>query len=62
MAPGVNPPYSASNWAQLEISRGFWPSGSLGSSFGPLAVKPTKAAMAVAPAVSVAELEGTSST
>ena len=62
MAPGAKPPYSCSNWVQLVTRRGLRPSGSLGSSFGALAVNPTNAATAVAPAASVAELDGTSST
>ena len=41
---------------------GLTPSGSLGSSVGAFAVNPTNAATAVAPADSVAELDGTSST
>ena len=62
IAPGVNPPYSDSNCAQLVTSRGLVPSGSEGSSFGAFSVKPTNAAIAVAPALNDAEPDGTSST
>jgi hypothetical protein len=60
--PGAKPPYSCSNWVQLVTRRGFTPFGSLGSSVGELAVKPTNAAIAVAAAERLFCDDGTSST
>jgi hypothetical protein len=62
IAPGTKPPYRFSNWVQFVTRRGFNPFGSFGSPIGDFAVKPTKAATAVAPADSVALEEATSST
>jgi hypothetical protein len=62
MAPGTKPPYSDSNCAQFVTRRGLRPSGSVGSSFGAFSVKPTKAAIAVAPAERLPDPDGTSST
>ena len=62
MAPSTKPPYSDSNWAQLITRRGARPWGSLGSSVGAVAVKPTKAVTAVGAELSTFWDDGISST